>query len=56
MIRIVKANGLNIFDIKFEIDLTNNTAVLKHRVYELTKVHPSNQVLKFGNTVLVNDI
>jgi hypothetical protein len=54
MIKITKTDPLNPVDIKFEIDLTNTVAVLKYRVYELTKIHPSNQILKFGNKILSN--
>lgn len=54
MIRITKINPLNPLDIKFEIDLGNTVAVLKYRVYEITRIHPTNQILKFGNNVLSN--
>ena len=56
MIRITKTSVLNPLDIKFEIDLNNTLSVLKYRVFELSKVHPSNQILKFGNTILSNDL
>jgi hypothetical protein len=56
MIRITKASVLNPLDIKFEIDLTNTLSVLKFKVFELSKVHPSNQILKFGNNILSNDL
>lgn len=54
MIRVTKVSTLNPFDIKFEIDLSNTVAVLRYRVFELTKIHPLNQILKFGNTILSN--
>ncbi len=47
---------MNPLDIKFDIDLANTVSVLKSRVYELTKIHPLNQILKFGNAVLANDL
>lgn len=56
VIRITKPSVLNPIDIKFEIDLSNSLAVLRHKVYELTKVHPVNQILKFGNNILSNDL
>ena len=56
IIRITKASVINPLDIKFEIDLSNTVAILKHRVYQMTKVHPLNQILKFGNTVLANEL
>ncbi len=56
MIRITKPSVLNPLDIKFEIDLSNTLSVLKYKVFELSKIHPSNQILKFGNTVLANDL
>ncbi len=54
MIRVTKVSVLNPLDIKFEIDLSNTVAVLRYRVFELTKIHPFNQILKFGNTILSN--
>lgn len=56
MIRITKSSVLNPLDIKFEIDLSNTVNVLKYKVYEMTKIHPTNQIIKFGNTVLLNDL
>ena len=55
MIRVTKASALNPIDIKFEIDLSNTVAVLRYRVFELTKIHPLNQILKFGTTILSNE-
>lgn len=54
MIRIIKSSSINPLDIKFEIDPSNTVNVLKHKVYQLTKIHPSNQILKFSNTILSN--
>lgn len=56
MIRITKQSVLNPIDIEFEIDLSNTLAVLRYKVYELTKIHPVNQIIKFGNTILSNDL
>lgn len=55
MIKVTKVSVLNPLDIKFEIDLSNTVAVLRYRVFELTKIHPFNQILKFGNTILSNE-
>ena len=45
-------------DDKYEVkvDLDNSVATLKYRVYQVTKVHPHNQILKYAKKPLSNDI
>lgn len=45
--------GENKFNI--DIDITNTLAVLRYKIYESTKIHPSNQIIKFGNLPLTNN-
>ena len=42
--------------LKFEIDLENTLSVLKFRIFEKLGIHPSNQILKYGNNPLINDL
>jgi hypothetical protein len=55
-IRVKKDSALCPLEIKFEIDLSNTVSTLKYQLYQMTKIHPSNQILKFGTTVLTNDL
>ncbi len=36
--------------------MDNTLSVLKFRVFEKTGIHPANQIIKFGNNPLVNDL
>jgi hypothetical protein len=40
----------------FNIDLENTLSVLKMNIFHQTKIHPSNQILKFANNPLLSDL
>ena len=40
---------------ELKVDLGNSLSTLKFRVFQVMRVHPLNQTLKFGNKVLGND-
>jgi hypothetical protein len=39
-----------------EIDLDNTLYSLKYKIFEILKFHPTNQILKYGGKVLLNDL
>ena len=40
----------------FKIDIENSLSVLKYEIFKETNIHPLNQIIKFGNNPLVNDL
>ena len=42
--------------ITFKIDLQNSLYYLKYKIFKETNIHPTNQILKFANNPLVNDV
>lgn len=39
-----------------EIDLENTVSVLKYKVFKATRIHPNNQIIKFANKPLGNNV
>lgn len=39
----------------FNIDLSNNLAVLKYKIFRKTGIPIANQIIKFANNALIND-
>ena len=39
-----------------EVDLDNTLSVLKYKLFKITRIHPKNQILKFANKPLINDV
>lgn len=39
-----------------EIDLGNTLSVLKYRIFKITQIHPQNQIIKFANKPLANNV
>jgi hypothetical protein len=39
-----------------EIDLENTVAVLKYKLFKLSRIHPNNQIIKFANKPLSNNV
>lgn len=46
--------GLDKFTI--DIDLENTLSALKYKVFKATRIHPNNQILKFANKPLGNNV
>ena len=39
-----------------EIDLDNTVAVLKYKIFKITRIHPNNQIIKFATKPLSNSV
>ena len=39
---------------KLELDLENTVAVLKYKIFKVTRIHPANQIVKYATKPLSN--
>lgn len=52
--QISVTQGINKYTI--DIDLENTLNVLKYRIFKITQIHPQNQIIKFANKPLANNV